>query len=325
MDGQPNESREITGELVVIDDKPSLFWDRDHRQTQLRFLGGIDPEYFAYLGSLHREQLEGPEGAHAAIALRVSYSHGLEALFAMIGASLQAPKCPAAWLTKYTNSSLAKLISKIDKWQDFPAVVQVRGGWEGVAQALVPWRGTDDRFDELRLASEELWSMLARDFLDQALTDEYNGLKHGFRVAPGEWHLNIAVEQSPGVLGASPTWHPLAHNKYGSTFFRPVELRKLQWQFEEQSVGWDPFALAFRLELIGASMHNILELLRSASGSEEGSLKLFTREQVADAREERFNPSNARLQLRTGIDPGALPDVTAAQLLEDYAKRHQRP
>src|ERR1700749_2873767 len=90
----------VTGFFI---DERAIHFIRDDGAS-LRFLQGVDHHYWEYQSAVHGQQLEAEDIAHrqrAAAALRIAYGQGLEALFAFIGALVQAPSCPLAWLLAY--------------------------------------------------------------------------------------------------------------------------------------------------------------------------------------------------------------------------------
>ena len=69
----------------AIDDKAWCLWDWDLAARNLNFLNSIDPTYFDYLARAHVNSIESDTDQHnAALALRMSYSHGLETFFAFL-------------------------------------------------------------------------------------------------------------------------------------------------------------------------------------------------------------------------------------------------
>jgi hypothetical protein len=67
---------------VDLPDGTWSIWDR------------VDPTYFDYVGRVNAEVLGTDEEQHAAMAIRTAYHHGLETLFALMFAAIQAP---TAW------------------------------------------------------------------------------------------------------------------------------------------------------------------------------------------------------------------------------------
>lgn len=318
----------LVGTPIVIDDEPMIFWHKDDAQTQVEFLESIDPSYFRYLAAIHHAQLEGKDSLRAAVSLRVTYSHALESLFAFVGAALQAPQSPAYWLLKYKNSNLKNLVTTISKrgafhndWNLGPA------GWQEVAEVLVPWSFESEDGKELRDASARLWRALANDLLDDKFDDEYNSLKHGFRVRSGEWFLNIGAEEVPGTPPPPEQMRRMASSQFGSTFLRPLYLKKHQWGTAEQRVNWDPAVFARRIPLISNSMDNIISFLRCVNGAsaERIEVAFFGRDMVSQALHTPNYAGANRFAVWHRINPEELPALSREDIMRDYAQPLQPP
>jgi len=90
---------DIHYEPFFIDERPLCIWDYDLPACNRSFLKGIDPKYFDHLVSTNEAELDGNNNQYAATLLRTAYTHALETLFALLGASVQAPNAMAAWMT----------------------------------------------------------------------------------------------------------------------------------------------------------------------------------------------------------------------------------
>lgn len=84
----------------VVDETPYCLWECNLARLNLTFLESIDPYYFQHVVETFAPMLEGEAKHYAAVALRSGYSHGLETLFALLCAFVQAPQCPAGWIIK---------------------------------------------------------------------------------------------------------------------------------------------------------------------------------------------------------------------------------
>src|SRR5437868_15196605 len=114
MDGinEKENSLEIQHYSFMLNEKRLCVWGDDLEDDVDHFLKSIDPKYFEHLAEMHGAQLEGEQRHYAATALRVGYSHGLETLFSLLGATIQAPFHPLAWMVKYTNDDLSDVVRK---------------------------------------------------------------------------------------------------------------------------------------------------------------------------------------------------------------------
>jgi hypothetical protein len=125
---------DIQYRFLKVGNKEFCVWDYDLMQQNQGFLESIDPKYFEYVANIYareiidrdepkllalldrisdyfgkklgREYSSKSEGSqYASLGVRFAYSHGLETLFALIAAFMQAPMCPFAWIRLYQPSA----------------------------------------------------------------------------------------------------------------------------------------------------------------------------------------------------------------------------
>ena len=106
---------------------------------------------------------------HAAAALRLAYSQGLETLLALLCAAMQAPDCVVGWMQSYRDSDLQEHgeIRLVNSSANRLARLQAGHlGFSGEVRALGGWLG---RGEGARLAQGfgRLWSRFAGDYLDE--------------------------------------------------------------------------------------------------------------------------------------------------------------
>lgn len=337
MDQPEKHEHVLTGVPIVIDAEPMVFWDTDHVRTQTKLLHRIDSSYFRYLARTHAPHLEGEDSQSAGVAIRLAYSHALESLFALVGASIQAPNCPAGWLLNYRYFQLKDLVRKISDAESFaPEKIRDRKpfdnkvglrneGWQEVADVLSSWEPFDDpELVEHRAATAELWRRLARQMLDERFDLEYMSLKHGFRVGPGPWEFSLGAEDEWGVPPPPERMRRLAFSQHGSTFFRAVKLAPRNFALEESRSNWNPEVLAKTMVLAANSIDNVLAFLKYVNGDRGDSLgiHLLARDQVAEAfADPNLRGSSFRLTWRSRITPNMIPSsMTKTSILRAYRK-----
>ena len=94
----------------VVNETPHCLWDVEtYSERTLEFVRGIDPTYYDHIAYIHGDLLEGDEKQYAATALRIAYTQGLETLFALVGAVVQAPYCIAGWVLKVYEQGLVRI------------------------------------------------------------------------------------------------------------------------------------------------------------------------------------------------------------------------
>jgi BsuBI/PstI restriction endonuclease HTH domain/BsuBI/PstI restriction endonuclease domain len=81
--------------IFPVADGGACCWGSDLEGQNRDFLASVDYRYFEYTARTHLPLLDGDGKHFAATALRIGYHHGLETLFTLIGAAIQAPDCVA--------------------------------------------------------------------------------------------------------------------------------------------------------------------------------------------------------------------------------------
>ena len=79
--------------IFMVADEPICLWSTEDIIPQnLHFLDDIDPAFFMYQAQSNLKLFNYKKyKRHAAVAIRIAFSHGLETLFSLLGAFIQAP------------------------------------------------------------------------------------------------------------------------------------------------------------------------------------------------------------------------------------------
>lgn len=268
--------------IFVVDKIPHCLWYwGDIRKLNLEFIERVEPGYFQYLAEIHTTDKADEEEQPAAIALRTAYSHGLETLFALLGAAVQAPKCVIGWMTKYRNSDLNRLVKRIQERRPLLSIfIESTLSWDAIAKTIHSYLVLDDKEKESRVVGgyKKLWANFAGDFLDTANSQEYNSIKHGLRARPGGFWVSIGAEESPGVPAPKEKMALLGQSDYGSSFWTSELLsknKKLQHHFglNKQFKNWNPLDLAYGLHLLAFSINNVICFLKIVNGIDSESIR----------------------------------------------------
>jgi len=183
----------------VIYETPYACWDWELKEKNLEFLEGIDAGYFSYVASLNSDHVEGDDKHRAAVCLRLAYSHGLEALFALLCSAVQAPQCAVGWVLNYRNSDLLSLVRKIsNKEPVYTRFKQTPVTWELLAKHIHGGLSYEEgKRMWIQKGFGRLWAWFAREFVDENMALEYNGIKHGLRARPGDFILRWVTKTLP--------------------------------------------------------------------------------------------------------------------------------
>jgi hypothetical protein len=252
----------------AVGELPFCVWEWDLQERNLAFINSLDPAYFEYLADIHAQALETDEQRqHAALSLRTTYSHGLETLFAILFATIQAPDCVIGWLHKYNAGDLRSLIQKVQTWQPILSKLRIKPiTWENLSNTILVALSLEDKEKENRIKQHfaTAWGRFANDFLDEKSNKEYNSIKHGLRVRAGGFRVAIGIEDTPGVPAPTERMRSLGGSNFGSSFFVPEKIgdNKLHFRVRRYSRNWRPENFVYGLYLISFSLQNILSFLK---------------------------------------------------------------
>ena len=301
----------------VIDEMPYCvsMWDLSKRNEE--FIDRFDPGYFEYLSSTYCQTIASKESNrdrhYGAVALRAAYSHGLETLFAILGATLQAPHCVAGWLMKYSTQNLISLVQKIHTHKKILTLFRMdEVSWKGVADLVFHHFALDDEQDtsKIKASFARSWQRLAAEFLDQKNRDENNSIKHGFRLNPGGFQLAFGIQKDPKV--PAKKLESLGGSEFGSTSFSKQRFDKYNFHLIKNHRNWVPENFVNGLTLISGSIRNITSFLKLVNGK--------------DPKEVRFRwPTNesdfdAPWALSSGVTDFKLDPVLSKENLKLFSK-----
>jgi hypothetical protein len=272
--------------LFQVVDEPYCLWEEDLKAHTLTFLNGFDTGYFDHLLEIH---LNTDDEARSAMALRVAYHHAMETLFSFLGALLQAPSAPQAWISKCQNKQLYELTRRISSNDNrLPKGLSIQSvGWDELSSATLNWyrSGTERQAESIKLFAD-LWRRLASEFLDNNRLDEYNSLKHGFRVTGGGFELSAGLEHEYGVPPPGNEMQSVGNSEFGTSFRRFLASSGQSGErsliSEQVSVNWKIEKVAPLLQLTSISISNVIGALRILNGEPCNKVK-FTRPDSDDA------------------------------------------
>lgn len=257
-------------QAFYVGSRPKVYWDPELAHKNQKFLAGIDPTYYRHVMEAHAPHLEGDSKLQAATALRIAYSQGLETLFALLCALVQAPGCVVGWMQSYENRDLRTLVEDIHKGRPVHALTQFRPvTWEGLASVVhsgVGW--DDDKREWIVNGFGKSWAHFARDFLNTRSSQEYNALKHGSRPRMGGFRLSIGIQPDKGIPPLPDAIHPLGGSEFGSTFFISESVSgRLHQRPRRVSINWIPENMIMGLDMLAVSIQNVKSFLRTGNGT----------------------------------------------------------
>lgn len=272
----------LVGKRIVVDERPFMIWEDEQINGNLEFIKNIDPAYFYYIADINynvlKDENESGNRNHAALCIRIAYSHALETLFAFLFAALQAPHCIGGWLKKYQIADLGKLITKVNKRKKILSKIKLNEcDWEEIAKTIHKGFTLKDEksSDAFKEQFAVLWRRFANDFMDDNVREEYNSLKHGFRINSGGFGLSLGIQDAPDIPAPAERMETIGYSQYGSTF--PIEKRirenEPSFRLIKHSRNWEIENYVHALNLISISLNNIQSFLRIANGDKPSECK----------------------------------------------------
>ncbi len=272
--------------------------------------------YFDYLLDTH---LDSKDEGRAAMSLRIAYHHSMETLFSLRGALLQAPSAPHAWLSRCSNSKLKKIVSRITANDGtLPKRLSLHSvSWHGTSQ-IGP--GTDRQVDSIQLFAD-FWRLLSGEFLNQNRIDEYNSLKHGFRVSSGGFGLRFGVEHEYGSPPPDDEMHTIPKSQFGTSFrrFVPASNRTNNRLLlpKRVSINWKIEKIVPLIQLISISIENTIGVLRILNGERATSIR-FSRPEKDEAFTEPWTQVPPINDFVSRLQPGfELPFLSKEDLMNE--------
>lgn len=255
----------------VIHEKPFACWDWELQRKNLEFLEGVDSKYFSYIAKSNIPNIEGDDKHRAALSLRLSYSHGLETLFALLCSAIQAPQCTIGWILQYKNTDLVDLVRKISREETiYSRFKETPVTWRILAKHIHAHIEYDDEKRKwIQEGFGKLWSLLTADFIDDNFALEYNGIKHGLRARPGGFQLAYGPESVRGVFAPPEKMVSLGGSTFGSSYFSKeyiIQENKMNFRPRRNFRNWSPINIVNGLLLVSMSINNVISFLRIANG-----------------------------------------------------------
>ena len=257
-----------------IDETPCCIWEIDThvKLNQEIFLNSIDVEYFDYIAETHKQNLHSSNKdvkQRASIVLRQAYHQGLETLFMFVGALIQAPHVSYAWVLKARGEQVRSVITKLNNSKPclYNRIRTVKQGesisWNDVTNTIFePFEVINK--EEISKQFAKLWQKLSYDFLSDEIRNEYNSIKHGFRLKSGGYKLYLAPANEPPSIPFSEKGMELVDaSDTGSAFLVPLKIKKQHFYTLRQTLNWDADSIANSLKLIYFSIHNIVSYLKA--------------------------------------------------------------
>jgi hypothetical protein len=277
MDETENSGPYLDRYVFAVNERPFCCWEADLADRNVRFLSGLDANYYSQIAESLGSQLEGESKLSASIALRGAYHQAVETLFSLLGAHVQAPSAVAAWLTNCRTEDLENVVMAFRNGEQ---LLTQRGRRKVELSELARYVLRNCWVDEEQVDSTSarfarLWNRLSKDFLDDQLRAEYNAIKHGLRVSSGGFTLSIGIEEECGQAAPPESMRSIGGSIYGSSFLQREKVGSSSHHIRARwvSLNWSAEAMVQRLSLISMSISNVIGSLLIENGASPESVK----------------------------------------------------
>lgn len=312
--------------IFLVNDEPYCLFDRDLPRRNEMFLQGLDAGFFDYNANAH---LTGDNDKYATAALRIAQHHALETFFSLVGVYLQAPDCGYAWLAKCQTTQLRQLVTRICEHDEnlqnklmLPSI-----SWQSIAERMFSnCMPESTQREGLINGFSTLWEELALMFLDPACSDEYNAMKHGFRIANGGFQLSMSVSPTVEAPPRDVPMEILGESEFGSTFFSIVKVGDIKGTRSLRTVltavNWSAEQLTHLNKLLYISINNLIAALRLINKwtPNEKCQFLFPTDGDSYSVGWAGTPSIMSMTIDEGLGDGGAMTLTKDQILERLKK-----
>ncbi len=267
--------------------------------------------------------METEDEKRASVAIRLALHHGIETLFSLLGAFIQAPDCPYAWIARCKTEELRKVVSRISTGDDSLITRWEKPllSWTDVSAAVLKncQPGTEKHKHNVN-GFGMAWGALAGEMQDEVVNQEYNAIKHGFRTRSGGFTLAIGIEETRGVPAPESAMNVLGGSQYGSMFYRVEKLKVSggrHLRSQRTSVNWSLERDILLLQLIQFSINNVISALKLANGvpASECRFQIFSEDEDF-MRAWSYSSGVTNINFDFVLDESKLPEVTKTDILK---------
>lgn len=256
----------MNGYSFLVDSTPYTVWDSGIKNFNIDYINSINPKFYDFIAHQNYDIIIDKNAnkenkQFASILLRNYYAQVLETLFALIFASLQSPHCVLLWMLKYRNKDLYSLVNKINNNESIKIRIPIEDkfSWETIVELIYYYLDDSSKVKPMLVKKyTELLTSFANDFIDQNLLNEYNSVKHGFRLQSGGFTL-IGEPLDKKYEDIS-----ISHSDYGSAFYvaEKIEDSKNQYCLKYNLLNWNPENMFQGIKFISLLINNIIIFIK---------------------------------------------------------------
>ena len=310
----------------AVNDEPFCLWEVDPEERVRSFLDGLDVDFFAYVLQTY---LDTEDEDRALVAIRLALYHATETMFSLLGAFIQAPLCPYAWIAKCSNKELRVFAERVNRGDpqlitklNLPVV-----NWYSVGTLVfATYQPGTERQENTIKCFADLWVRLTGDFSNQTYVDEYNALKHGFRICPGGFTLSAGIEKEYSVPPSASEMEVIGQSVFGASFFtiEPLgSVKKNQHIRSRQNcVNWSLERIILLHQLVNMSINNVVSALKAVNHYKPDQCKFLRPENDSDfSRPWMHTTGITNMSFVHQLDESRLQRLTREELLTMLRRR----
>jgi hypothetical protein len=314
--------------VFMVNTEPYCVWEVDLQERNNDFLDGIDVEYYGYILKSHID-CDDRDDKRAVIAIRNAYYHAMETMYSLFGAFLQAPYCTYAWIGKYKTSDLREIVKKINSGStSLETIVKIDElSWERIAELVFSYY--DPKPEEKQKTIERFsrfWRLISSEFLNKDYIDEYNSIKHGFRVKSGGFGISVGIQNEHGVPAPEENMAVIGNSEHGSSFYKlsPVggSPKNRSIKSSQMSLNWTIEKTAILIQLVEFSIGNLVSILKIMNGAKPSETKIHLPEDPSCFEKAwQFNSTLNSSSFDFVLDEDKIPSLSKAELLKKYSEQ----
>ncbi len=162
---------------------------------------------------------------------------------------------------------------------------------------------------------------MAREYIDSNHVDEYNSIKHGFRIRSGGFGIAGGLEHKYGVSPPPEEIKMIGKSDFGTTFFKIESIGEgkgnRSLRSRRISLNWNIEKTTLLLQLVSTSVTNITSALKIVNGAQPGTCKFLRPHEDSDFEKPwSYSTGVPSCSMDFVIPEDQIRSITKAELLE---------
>jgi len=259
----------------AVNTTPYCIWGYDLREENLNSIGSINPNLWKdmldiLISSATKYSNDRSKLNTCAVSARINLGIGMESLFALLFACIQAHDCVPGWLQFYRTPDLISLISKVNCGEKILSKLALDEiSWNTISDLIHCNFKLNDSVQEKKTKEffGQTLSRFAHEMLDQGKRREFNSLKHSMRVQLGGFGVKFSLGED--TIDRNADEFDFGYSEYGASFVNAIQITKKSkshYAFERVSHNWNIPYLLKSIEMIQVLTNNLKTYLLGING-----------------------------------------------------------